>query len=167
MKQVRLGLIARPHGLSGAFLLTQDSGAQSNIQKVSSVYLTTDTARGPFRVQKATHMPKGWKVQLADFLTIDSILPFVGAHVCVDRNALPPPNTGEYYAEDLIGLCAIENDAMLGTLSQIESQAVGPDRWWVRLEDGSNLVVPSVSEYVERVDIENGRVYFKNTRKLR
>ncbi|MBI1859799.1 MAG: hypothetical protein HYR96_02645 [Deltaproteobacteria bacterium] len=168
MKHLKLGLISRPHGLRGAFVLRQDSGPESPIQHLSRVYLATAAGvQGPFTVEEAAPLSRGWKIQLNELTSLEAVAPFLGAAVLAERDHVPKTaGKAEYFVEDLVGLAAFEGENRLGVIAGVEPGGGAPDRWWIRLDSGGELAVPAVKEYVEKVELTAGRVLLKNTNRL-
>ncbi len=77
-----------------------------------------------------------------------------GAELSVRRDDLPPPEEGEFYAVDLVGLeVEEEGGAALGRVAEV---APGVANDVLTLESG--LLLPMVSECVREVDLERGRI---------
>lgn len=167
MKFVTVGVVSRPHGLDGSFLV--NSGTDSSLAKTSSLFFSDgkDT-HGPYEIIEKTYMPsKGWKLRLRNVAKMESISRWVGATVLIERRSLPALPAGQYYTEEIVGLAVFEKDRQIGVVSSIESVRVAPDRWWVRLDTGGTLAVPAVSHFVIEVDIKAARILVKNTESLK
>ena len=80
--------------------------------------------------------------------------PARGTALEVDRDALPPPATDEYYVFQLVGLEVERGDGTrLGRVAQVEA-GVANDV----LELDSGLLLPLVEACVRKVDLEAGRI---------
>ena len=77
-----------------------------------------------------------------------------GAVIEVERDALPEPAEGEYYAFQLVGLEVEESDgAKLGRVTEVSS---GPANDVLELDTG--LALPLVDACVREVDLAGGRI---------
>lgn len=84
-----------------------------------------------------------------------------GARVFVSRADFPPPDEGEYYWVDLVGLAVVNREGVaLGTVSQL--LATGPQTTLVLgyEEDGRTRerMIPFVDAFVDEVDVPGGRI---------
>jgi 16S rRNA processing protein RimM len=81
-----------------------------------------------------------------------------GLRLYVRRTDLPPPEEGEFYEADLIGLAATrEDDTAFGTIRAVNNFGAGAS---LEIEDpsGKMVLVPFTSAAVPVVDIANKRV---------
>lgn len=81
----------------------------------------------------------------------------IGEEIVVDKATLPPPDEGEYYHHQLIGLPVVdESGTALGRIQEvIEGDEV--DIWVVRGSAGE-IMFPAVSDVVLSVSLEAGVV---------
>jgi 16S rRNA processing protein RimM len=77
-----------------------------------------------------------------------------GDAIELDRNQLPEPEEGEYYAFQLVGLEVEESGgAKLGRVTEVSS---GPANDVLELDTG--LALPLVDACVQQVDLDAGRI---------
>ena len=83
-----------------------------------------------------------------------------GYTLCVPRAALPALEEGEYYHADLIGLEAFEGSELIGTVVDVLDY---PSAECLKIErhDGY-LEVPMLPKWLDRVDVDAGKVLFKD-----
>jgi 16S rRNA processing protein RimM len=80
-----------------------------------------------------------------------------GTELFVDRTALPPPASDEYYHADLIGLNAVtDTGAPLGVITAIHNFGAG-DILEIAPASGPSLLVPFTDANVPAIDIDAGR----------
>jgi len=84
----------------------------------------------------------------------------------ISRDALPDPEDGEYYLEDLQGLAAFEEGKLLGTVTAVQNFGAG-DLLEITPLSGHSFFVPFMNEYVGDVDLTAGTVIVNNTSLLR
>jgi 16S rRNA processing protein RimM len=81
-----------------------------------------------------------------------------GQTVYADEENLTPLGHGEYYQRDLLGLQVRGEDGRrIGILEQILRTGAN-DVWLVRLDDGRELLLPSISSVVLEIDPAGGAV---------
>jgi len=141
--RIRVGRVGRPHGLAGAFVVDEASedperfavGAKLLVGAEVAEVVESKRAGGRVVIRLDREAPRGTVLE-------------------VDREALPPPEEGEYYVFDLVGL-AVERDD--GTaLGRVENVAPGVANDVLELDTGLSL--PLVEACVQDVDLETGRI---------
>jgi 16S rRNA processing protein RimM len=81
-----------------------------------------------------------------------------GLSLCVPREALPPPEAGEFYHTDLIGLYAVDRDGVtLGIVIAVHDFGAG-DILDIKPTDGPSVLIPFTREAVPDVDIAGKRI---------
>jgi 16S rRNA processing protein RimM len=81
-----------------------------------------------------------------------------GLELFVAREALPAPDTNEYYHADLVGLTAMdEEDRTIGTVRAIHNYGAGDVIEIVR-DDGDSVMLPFARDFVPLVDVANARI---------
>ncbi len=167
MKLIDIGIVARPHGLKGAFVLGRDGGPDSSIATLDAVYLEKESLSGPFAVLEASKLAKGWKVHLAGFSSIESIECFRGAAVRIDQATMMPLSPNQFRVEDLVGMATVENGVLLGAITGIEFLTGAADRWWIRHSSGSDFSIPATKAHIVSVDIATRTLTVRNTEQFR
>jgi 16S rRNA processing protein RimM len=82
-----------------------------------------------------------------------------GLSLFVERSALPPPEPGEYYHADLIGLAAFDPDGQpLGEVVAVDNYGAGDILEIVDKQRGSSLLIPFTNSTVPDIDIAAGRL---------
>ncbi len=79
-----------------------------------------------------------------------------GARIEVDPATLPKPAKGEYYVWQVVGLPVVCDGAVVGSVHEVHGTA-GGDVFEVTTATGS-VFVPSIRQYVVRVDVAEGVV---------
>jgi len=168
---VELGRVLRPHGLDGGLLVALHGDDPSNLLSAETIALRSRPGTIPFRVESAEPVgaPRG-RLRLRLFLSgIDSC---DRARVWNDAAVLVPPESirelpaGEYYWRDLIGLVARAADGSeLGVVAEILATA-GADVLVIRREGRADLLLPVVSEWILRLEREDGELWLDPPREL-
>jgi len=86
----------------------------------------------------------------------DAAEALTGARIEVDPAALPKPAKGEYYVWQVVGLPVVSDGVVVGSVHEVHSTA-GGDVFEVTTATGS-VFVPSIRQYVVRVDVAEGIV---------
>lgn len=81
-----------------------------------------------------------------------------GIRLSIPFDRLPPPDEGEYYHADLIGLAAVtEGGELLGTIVGVPNYGAG-DLLEIAPPAGPTMLIPFTDAHVPTVDVTGGRV---------
>ena len=166
-----MGRLGRTHGVRGEIKVVPETDDPQRFAEVERLYLGTDPESvRPYGVDGVRFQyPKGRTVVLLSLDGVDSLEAaeeLRGAQVYADPDDLPALDEGEAYLHDLIGLDVFE----LEDDGEPASEPFGRVR---DLYDGAQLLfaierpglpevlLPDVDEFVDRVDLEEGRLYVR------
>ena len=156
-KPVILGVITGVHGIRGEVRVKSFTGDPDAIWSYGPLLLgetgkTVEVLR--FRSSKG-----GFVVALEGVNDRNAAEKLKGAELKIDRDALPPVEPGEYYHEDLAGLCVRTVDGReVGTIVRVENFGAG-DLLEVRLAGKKETqFLPFGASSVPEVNIEDGFV---------
>lgn len=144
---VTVGRVGKPHGLEGAFVVEDASddplrlavGARLHVGGEQAEVVESKRSGGRPVIRLDREVPRGAELQ-------------------VERSELPEPESGEYYAFQLIGLDVDEmGGARLGRVTEISS---GPANDVLELDTG--LALPLVEACIREVDLDAGRIVVKS-----
>jgi 16S rRNA processing protein RimM len=141
--RVWVGRVGKPHGLEGAFVVEDASDDPERFAEGATLLVGGE----PARVTESKRAGGRPVIRLdRDVARGDAIE--------VERDALPEPAEGEYYAFQLVGLEVEEaGGAKLGRVAEVSS---GPANDVLELDTG--LALPLVDACVQEVDLEAGRI---------
>ena len=141
--KVHVGKVGKPHGLEGAFVVEQASEDPERFAKGASLLVGGEPAR-ILESKRAGGRP---------VIRLDREAAR-GDAIELDRNELPEPEEGEYYAFQLIGLEVEEaGGAKLGRVTEVSSSPANDV-----LELDTGLALPLVDACVQKVDLDAGRI---------
>ena len=141
--RIRVGRVGKPHGLEGAFFVEEGSDDPERFAK--GITLLVDGQ--PVRVVESKRAGGRPVIRLDHEVAR-------GAPIEVERDQLPEPAEGEYYAFQLVGLeVEEEGGERLGRVTEIAS---GPANDVLELDTG--LALPLVDACVRKVDLSGGRI---------
>jgi 16S rRNA processing protein RimM len=91
----------------------------------------------------------------------DAALTLRGSRLELERSALPPLASGEYYLIDLIGATAFGPDGPVGEVVGIAAHP-SVTSLELRLTDGRLAEQPLTAPWVKHVDVDAGRIELEN-----
>lgn len=97
-------------------------------------------------------------IKFKNFDSIEDVEFLIDKKIFVDRENLAETGENEFIVNDLIGADVYYGVEFFGKLKEIESYP-GNDVFVVEKPDGNEILVPSVKEFIEQVDLENKRIY--------
>jgi 16S rRNA processing protein RimM len=141
--RVTVGRVGKPHGIVGAFVVENASDAPERFVVGAALHVAGERAE----------IVESKRARGRPVIRLDRDAPR-GAALEVDRDALPPPEPGEYYVFQLVGLEVERVDGkFLGRVANIDP-GVANDV----LELDSGLLLPLVEACVRQVDLEARRI---------
>jgi 16S rRNA processing protein RimM len=152
---VTLATIGAPHGVKGEVRVK--SFAADPMALGAYRPLSTKDGRS-FEIER---LRPGKGVLIAKFRGVedrDAAEALKGLSLGVDRDALPAPDTDEFYYADLIGLSAFDAaGASLGTVVAVENYGAG-DILEIARAGAPALLLPFTKTVVPDIDIARGRI---------
>jgi 16S rRNA processing protein RimM len=169
MDLVEIAKVMRPHGYKGAIVAKTDSGKDSALSYLTTLYLgKTPDKTTEHTVLESAWMPKGWKLELSGITSEVMAKGFRTFSVYALREDLAPVAENEFYVHDLIGSSVVDafSHQTFGTLSSIEPISSQPndfsqDRWWIESQ-GNLFSIPATSQYIYKIDISQKTVWLQN-----
>lgn len=138
-----MGRVGKPHGLAGAFVVEDASEDPLRFEPGATVLVAGEPAEVVERKRAGGRL----------VLRLDRPVKR-GAVLEVPREALPEPETGEYYVFQLVGLDVEEEGGR--ALGKVTDVAPGVANDVLELDTG--LALPLVEACVREVDLEQRRI---------
>jgi 16S rRNA processing protein RimM len=153
---VPIGVVVGPHGVRGT-LRVQAFGSGRHF-RVGMEPVVGGERR---RITLVRETPKGFLVDVEGIGSREDVNLLKGEELLIGRDDLDPPEEGEYYVADLVGLTAFDDDGeVLGVVSDTFETAAH-EVLVVREEGGRDLYVPFTLEHVPDLDLGSRRVVIR------
>jgi 16S rRNA processing protein RimM len=150
---VRVGTIARPHGIRGEVAVDPDTDFPDERFRPGA-HVFVRLPRGVEALTIASSRPHGsrWLVRFEGIETMTDAEPFRRAELRVPEQMLPPLPAGTYYRHDLIGCrVTLESGEPVGVVSGFDEGA-GSGALVVSTPDGE-VLLPLVSTICRSIDL--------------
>jgi 16S rRNA processing protein RimM len=158
---IELGVVARPHGVTGELRVHVFNSESTLLRELDEIFLIGEEGEEPALVDVVSTRqgPKALLMRLAGVSSLEDAEALRGYALCVPREALPELEEGEYYHADLIGLEAFDGSESIGKVVDVIDY---PSAECLKIQrPGGFLEVPMIPQWLERVDIEGGKVHLK------
>jgi 16S rRNA processing protein RimM len=159
---IELGVVARPHGVTGEIRVHVFNPESTLLRELGEVFLIGEEDEEPALVDIVSTR-QGSKVllmRLAGVGSLEDADALRGYKLCVPREALPDLEPGEYYHADLIGLEAFRGAESIGRVVDVVDY---PSAECLKIQRaGGFLEVPMLPQWLDRVDVEEGKVHLKD-----
>ncbi|MGE0025298.1 MAG: ribosome maturation factor RimM [Hyphomicrobium sp.] len=154
-RRVLLGHIIGAHGIRGAVLVRSYTAEPDAIAGYGALERESGGPPVTLVVEGAT--AKGLICRVEGVNDRDGAEALKGCALYVARDRLPPPEEGEYYHADLVGLSAVtEAGDVLGTVVAVANYGAG-DILEVRPEGATRTALyPMIEDVVRAVDLARG-----------
>lgn len=156
MNYLRVGLIARPHGVHGDVKVIPLTDNPERFRELKEAFIENNGAYEPVLVSNARVQPDAAFVTLSCSKSIEDAERLRNLYLCVDRiHAVRLPE-GSYFIADLIGCDVFDSDGNdLGRLTDVLE--TGANDVYV-IEGSRRLLVPALKKLLKSVDIANKRI---------
>ena len=159
---IELGVIAKPHGVRGELRVHVYNPESTLLEELAEVFLIGDEGEEPalVEIEGTRQGTKMLLMRLAGVGSKEDADALRGYTLCVPREALPQLEEGEYYHADLIGLQAVEGDQVVGEITDVVDY---PSAECLKItRPGGYIEVPMLERWLDRVDLDGGKVFLKD-----
>ena len=152
---IECGKIINTHGVRGAVKLESWCNTPEELARLKRIYLFAGGEYEQKKVKKASVFKQFVIMELDGLCDIDEALPLKNKTVYAARKDFKLAK-GEFFITDLIGLDVIDadNGKVYGKLKETINRGAS-DIYVVETSSGERMM-PAVSEFVDRIDIESG-----------
>jgi 16S rRNA processing protein RimM len=147
---LQVGRVGRPHGLDGSFHVTRPRAALLPLGAVVRV------AGRDAEIVRRAGTPERPILRLAGVEGREAAAHLRGEDLLVARDAAPPLEEDEWYAEDLAGLRVVDGEREVGTVARLVGLPSCEALEVVR--EGPAVLVPLLRDCVRSVDVAGGVV---------
>lgn len=160
MKYIIVGKIVGTHGIKGEVKVLSDSDfTEERFRVGNTCYLKMEEGMVSIRIDSHRKHKGLDLITFNGIANINDALPYINKEIYADAELAPGLlASDEYHYQDLIGLEAtLENGERIGRVADLIEV---PQGWILVLEkdDGKEALVPFVSEFVQKIDLENRKI---------
>lgn len=155
MELIKIGKIVNTHGIKGEIrLLSKFPYKDKVFAKDNTIYIDKKYKEviNSYRKHKNFDM-----ITLVGYNNINEVLKYKGKYVYINKEDIIL-DKDNYLDEELIGLSVIFNNEVKGVITNIERY----DKVVLFVIDNGKYLVPYNNNLIDKIDINNKRIYIKN-----
>ena len=146
-----VGKIRRPHGVEGEAFVEIYSDFPERLGPKMLIFV--GAAHQPLTIRKRRPHKDGLLLAFEDITTPEQVGLLRNQMISIPAADRPPLPEGEYYHHQILGLSVVDEDAKeLGKLAEILETGAN-DVYVVTRDDGTELLLPAISDVVLDVDL--------------
>ena len=162
MEYIYLGRLTNTHGIKGEVKIKSNFKYKDKVfKKGFNIYIGAGKEKHEiisYRPHKEYDM-----VVLKDLYDINLVLKYKNSLVFINKEDLNLSDK-EYLNEDLIDCKCYYNTKLIGLVKDITDQGNGNEV--IEIFDNKKIYIPKNKHFIEKVDIKNKEIYFKNVEGL-
>lgn len=154
MELIRIGKIVNTQGLKGDVRIYPDTDYVERFEELE--YLYVEGLDEKFYIEKVRYKKNLAIVKFEGYDHINDIEKYKNKIVYTEKVDL---EEGRFYVEDLLGLKVVDHEkGEIGTLKDV-MQNPAHDLYVVKTNDGKEILIPVVDEFVADIDMEAGIIH--------
>lgn len=155
---VPVGQVLHAHGTGGELMVYPYLTDLPCYERLGEVVLRTQTGqRAKDRVSEVRQAGEGILLRLEGLGSREAVQPWIGGEVCVPRDWLPPPRSGDFYWFDLEGLTVLTQDGeTLGRV--VDFFPTGSNEVLVVRDGAREILLPFIKDVILAVDEARGAI---------
>ena len=148
-----IGKIVKAWGIKGKVKILSYAESSSIFREQKELYIRGRSGRQRLCLESVDEHKKGILLKFKGRNRIEDVEGLVGLTLYVDKNNLPPPEEGEHYWHELIGM-TVETDSgkSLGKLTNII--ATGSNDVYVVRKGAREWLIPAIQEVIREINVE-------------
>ena len=155
-RRVLMGRVLGAHGIKGAVRVLSYAAVPEDIARYGPLEDESGTRR--FSLTVVGQARGAVLVEVDGIRDRDAAAALKGTKLYLERAALPAPEEGEFYWDDLVGLRAeLKDGSALGEVVAVHDYGGGPSLE-VKQEKGAPVIVPFTNRVVPVVDLSAGKL---------
>ena len=151
---IKIGVISRPHGITGEVKVHISPGYLGALDGVTLVYLNNSPTGT--RVNGRRSHQNDILLRLEGVVTRNAAEELRGTSVWIKTPELPRLAEGGYYSHELVGLRVVDTAGQeLGQLSEVLATGSN-DVYIIKQPNLKELLLPAIESVIRKIDLESG-----------
>lgn len=159
--RLRVGVITSSHGIKGEVKVYPTTDDNARFKELKKCYLSNGKETLEVSCTSCKFLKNMVILKFKEYDNINDIERFKNYDILVDREDAVALQDGEFFICDVLDADVYDqNDDKIGTLQDVLETSAN-DVFVVKKDDGGEILIPVVPEFVYDVDTENRKVKVK------
>ena len=159
--RLRVGVITSSHGIKGEVKVYPTTDDNDRFKTLKKCYLSNGRETFEVNCTSCKFLKNMVILKFKEYDNINDIERFKNYDILVDREDAVPLLDGEFFICDVLDADVYDqNDKHIGTLDDV-LETPANNVFVVKKDDGGEILIPVVADFVYDVDTENKRVKVK------
>lgn len=158
MEYLEIGQVVNIFGIKGMIKVKPFTENIKRFDKLTKIYIKKKNTEKEYEIEEVKYHKNMVLIKLKGIDTIEEAEKLREGYLQVDRKDEEPLEEGTYYIVDMIGLEVYTDDGnILGKLEDIYNTGSN-DIYVVKNEQGKQILLPAISEVIQKIDMENKKI---------
>ncbi len=161
LELIPVGRLTKTHALKGALKMRPFNVNTEFFKYTDVIYLENGKE---YKIEKIQAQKGMFILTLSGVNSIDDAIKIKGSEVFVEKSIIPIADD-EIFLSDMIGFKAIFNNKIIGEIFDFADYNAG-FIYIIKTENNEKYYLPDRDEFIERVDYDEAKIFFKNIEEL-
>lgn len=158
MEYLEIGQVVNIFGIKGMIKVKPFTENIKRFDKLTKIYIKKKNIEKEYEIEEVKYHKNMVLIKLKGIDTVEEAEKLRDGYLQVDRKDEEPLEEGTYYIVDMIGLEVYTDDGnILGKLEDIYNTGSN-DIYVVKNEQGKQILLPAISEVIQKIDMENKKI---------
>ena len=158
MEYLEIGQVVNIFGIKGMIKVKPFTENIKRFDKLTKIYIKKKNTEKEYGIEEVKYHKNMVLIKLKGIDTVEEAEKLRDGYLQVDRKDEEPLEEGTYYIVDMIGLEVYTDDGnILGKLEDIYNTGSN-DIYVVKNEQGKQILLPAISEVIQKIDMENKKI---------
>lgn len=163
---LQVGVITQTHGIRGEVKVFPTTDDVKRFKKCKELILDTGREQIRLEVQSVKFFKQFVILKFKGYDNINEIEKYLRMGLYVTRENAIPLKKDEYFIADLIGLTVVdEENQEIGILKEV-LQTGANDVYVIHMDDGKEVLIPAIAQCVQKVDLQEKKMYIHKMKGL-
>lgn len=156
MDKIKVGKIINTHGLKGELKVLALTDDENRFNDLNEIYIENNK----YNIENVRYNKNFPMIKLKNYSDINDVLKFKDKYIYISEDDLVELEEDSYFIFQIKGLKVFTVDGLeVGIVKDVLTPGAN-DVYVVKGKDKDHLI-PAVKEFIEKIDLENGKIIIK------
>ena len=156
MSKIEIGKIVNTHGIKGTLKVQPWADYPEIFEEITRVFVKNKE----YKINSVSYQKGMVLINLDTLNNLNDAETFKNLVISAERDDFEELPEGVYYVTDLIGCKVLEDDTLIGVISDVTATG-GVDLYEIKRADNKPLYLPAAKEYIISIDIDKKTIQVK------